>query len=83
MATAAVPGARRFRRPRWLDDAAVVAARWLSPAKPAWKNLASVPLFVAGLGCADFAAFHLAHGWGWLATGVSLIVLENAIADEQ
>ncbi len=58
------------------------AARALKPARPAVANLASMPLHVAGLGCVDFAAFHLAHGWGWLVTGVSLMWLEHVIADE-
>jgi hypothetical protein len=57
-------------------------SRFLRPAKPVLANLASVPLTVAGLGCADFAAFHLAHGWGWLVTGASLMWLEHVIADE-
>lgn len=42
-----------------------------------------MPLTVAGVGCIDFAAYHLSHGWGWLATGLSLVVLEHIIADEQ
>lgn len=83
MATAAVPGARRFRLRRWLDDAAVAASRWLSPAKPVARNLASVPLFVAGLGCIDAACFVGNLIAGLAVTGVSLIVLESAIADEQ
>ena len=58
------------------------ARRLLKPVRPAAANLASIPLHVAGLGCIDFAAFHWAHGWGWLATGVSLIWLEHVIADE-
>ena len=58
------------------------AARMVKPVRPAAANLASVPLTVTGLGCVDFAAFHLAHGWGWLVTGVSLMWLEHVIADE-
>lgn len=80
MTTAAIPVARRVgTRLRQLKDA---AARLARRARPATANLVSMPLFAAGLACIDFAAFHLAHGWGWLATGVSLIVLELAIADE-
>ncbi|MGH3190016.1 MAG: hypothetical protein ACRDOL_22675, partial [Streptosporangiaceae bacterium] len=45
------------------------------PVRPVAANLAAMPMHVAGLGCIDFAAFHLAHGWGWLATGLSLIWL--------
>ena len=45
-------------------------------------NLKAIPLTVAGTACMDFAAFHIAHGWGWLATGVSLVIIEHLIADE-
>jgi hypothetical protein len=58
------------------------AARALKPVRPAAANLASVPLTVTGLGCVDFAAYHLGHGWGWLVTGLSLMWLEHVIADE-
>lgn len=83
MVTAAVPGASA-RRPlrRWLDDAAVRVSRFLSPAKPVLKNLASIPLTTAGLGCADAAFWHLGTFWGLLITAVSLVLLEHLIADE-
>ena len=78
-----------FPRARWRPrlrplarSAARAAGRLLAPARPVAANLASVPLHVAGLGCIDFAAFHLAHGWGWLITGLSLIWVEHVIADE-
>lgn len=58
------------------------AARAITPHKAALGNLTSMPLTVAGAACVDFAAFHLAHGWGWLVTGISLVLLEHAIADE-
>lgn len=61
---------------------ASAATRVVSPHRAALKNLASIPLTVAGTGCVDFAAFHLAHGWGWLVTGLSLVALEHLIADE-
>ncbi len=59
------------------------AARLVRPARPAVTNLASMPLHVMGLACIDFAAYHLAHGWGWLVTGLSLMWLEHVIADEK
>jgi hypothetical protein len=65
-----------------LRRAALGTARWLSPAKPVLANLVSVPLFVAGLGCLDAAAFVGNLIAGLAVTGVSLIVLENVIADE-
>ena len=78
-----VPRARWRPRIRPLARAAVrVAARLLAPARPVAANLASVPLHVAGLASIDFAAFHWAHSWGWLVTGVSLIWVEHVIADE-
>lgn len=80
MTTAAIPAARRAgTRLRKLTAAASRAA---AAARPAAVNLVSAPLFAGGLACLDFAAFHLGHGWGWAATGVSLIVLEHVIADE-
>jgi hypothetical protein len=88
MATVAArrPSFPRARwRPRWralARTATRAVTRFLAPARPVAANLASVPLHVAGLGCTDFAAFHLAHGWGWLAAGLSLIWLEHVIADE-
>jgi hypothetical protein len=88
MATVAAghPSVRRARwRPRLHALAATAtraAARLFAPARPAAANLAAVPLHVAGLASIDFAAFHWAHSWGWLVTGVSLMWLEHVIADE-
>lgn len=80
MTTAAIPAARRAGvRLRRL---AAAADRFVRAGRPAAVNLAKLPLTAAGLACMDFAAFHLAHGWGWLVTGVSLVVLEHLIADE-
>ncbi len=62
---------------------ATAARRLLTPHKAALRNLAGIPLTVLGAGSIDFAGFHIAHGWGWLVTGVSLVVLEHLIADEQ
>ena len=57
--------------------------RALTPHKAALGNLASMPLTAAGAACIDFAAWHISHGVGWLVMGVSLVVLEHLIADEQ
>jgi hypothetical protein len=51
------------------------------PHKASLRRLADIPLTVAGTAGIDFAAFHVAHGWGWLATGVSLLLIEHLIAD--
>lgn len=60
----------------------VAGQKVLAPHKSSLRNLGQIPLTVCGTGFIDFAAFHLAHGWGWLVTGVSLIVLEHLIADD-
>ncbi len=78
-------------RPRRVTNAALVlwhglatiARQAATPHKAALVNLTHMPLTLAGTGCVDFAAFHLAHGWGWLVTGLSLVFLEHLIADEQ
>lgn len=60
-----------------------LATRAATPHRAALANLAHMPLTVAGLGCADYAAWHIAAGWGWAAIAASLILLEHLIADEQ
>lgn len=60
-----------------------LAASAIRPHKAALSRLTEMPLTVAAVPCIDYAAFHLAHGWGWLATGISLVILEHLIADEQ
>lgn len=59
------------------------ATRLLRPYRAALGNLRSIPLTAAGAACIDFAAFHLGHGWGWLVTGLSLVLVEHVIADER
>ena len=54
----------------------------MKPHRAALANLLHMPLTVAGVACADFAAFHYIHMIGWAVTAVSLIVLEHLIADE-
>jgi hypothetical protein len=60
----------------------MVTARALSPVRAPLANLLHMPLTAAGTASVDFAAFHIGHGWGWLITGLSLMVLEHLIADE-
>jgi hypothetical protein len=77
--------ARYARRWNVLAPLAVVTAfagRLVQPHRAAIANLRAIPLTVAGALCIDFAAFHVAHGWGWLVTGLSLVLLEHLIADE-
>lgn len=55
-------------------------------ARASWKSASvvrQVPLHIAGLGCIDFAAFHVAHALGWLVTGASLIWLEHVLAGDE
>lgn len=59
-----------------------LGAAAIAPHKVSLRNLVAMPLTVLGYASIDFAAFHLAHGWGWLVTGLSLILLEHQIADE-
>lgn len=81
---------RRGPRARRLVAAALVVWHTLgtlartaaTPHRAALINLAHMPLTVAGLGCADYAAWHLGAGWGWLAIAASLILLEHLAADE-
>lgn len=61
---------------------AVIGGKALAPHKVSLKNLGQIPLTCLGTGFIDFAAFHLGHGWGWLVTGISLIVIEHLIADD-
>jgi hypothetical protein len=55
----------------------------VAPHRASLKRLTEIPLTVLSFSAGDFAAFHVAHGWGWLAIGVSLFVLEHIIADPE
>lgn len=59
------------------------AARLAAPHRAAVANLLHIPFTAAGAGCIDYAAFHVGSGWGWLCTGISLILVELIIADER
>jgi hypothetical protein len=76
-----------FRRHwRWLKSlgaaAQRVAVKVVAPTKPVLKNLAAIPLTVAGLACIDVGVFTASPIAGWLVTGVSLMWLEHLIADD-
>lgn len=62
---------------------ATLARRAVTPHRAALTNLYNIPLSAAAAGCIDYAAWHLGAGWGWLVTGISLLILEHLIADEQ
>lgn len=66
-----------------LVTAAGAAGVAMKPHKASLARLWDMPLTVVGVGFGDFAAFHLAHGWGWLVTGISLVVLEHLISDPE
>ena len=78
------PGVSRLRGvlATALSVVTAVAVKAVTPHKAAIRRLADIPLTVAGIGCIDFAAFHIAHGWGWLVAGISLVLLEHLIADD-
>ena len=61
----------------------ILGRKAVAPHKVAAANLFAMPLTVLGVACIDFAAFHLAHGWGWLFTGISLILLEYVASDDK
>jgi hypothetical protein len=81
----AVPGFARTRRAvaAALGVVQSVAIGAVSAHKASLRRLADIPLTVAGTGCIDFAAWHVAHGWGWLVTGISLVLIEHLIADDE
>lgn len=89
MATASLPAATPVRvRARAVlgilrSVVTIAAGAAVTPHKAALSNLASMPLTLAGVACLDFAAFHYVHMIGWAVTGLSLVVLEHLIADEQ
>lgn len=59
------------------------AVKVFEPHKASLAKLADMPLTVLGAASIDFAAFHISHGWGWLAVGASLFFLEYLIADDE
>ena len=85
MTTAAFPA--RTRRPWHHALTTRLLPLWqvlvtlAAPTRPVLANMAAIPFTGAGIACIDFAAFHLGHGWGFLATGLSLIIYEHMIAD--
>ena len=86
MAVAALRPPAGTRRGAGILAAARTAAasglrRLITPHRAALRNLADIPLTVLGASSIDFAGFHIAHGWGWLVTGVSLVIIEHLIAD--
>ena len=46
------------------------------------RRLGEIPLTVGGLGCIDTGVFQASSVAGWIATGLSLILLEYLVADE-
>lgn len=62
--------------------ALLVGQSAVRPHRAALRRLADIPLTLLGIAAADYAAFALPGRWGWLATGLSLVVLEHLIADD-
>lgn len=83
MATVVMPrlgtsGRLRTAR-RWVTAA---AAKALSPHKASLVRLTEIPLTVMGAGCIDAAAFVGNTIAGLVVTGISLIIVEHLIADD-
>lgn len=72
----------RKRAARAIHDLFTRAARYARPVKPVLRNLASVPFTLAGAACIDIGVFKANVVAGWIVTGISLIVIEHIIADE-
>ena len=83
-AVTAIPAPSRLARLTAATRRAIsgTVTRALAPHKAALRNLADIPFTCAGTGFIDFAAFHWAHSWGWLVTGLSLYCVEHLIADD-
>lgn len=64
---------------RWIASA---AGKVLSPHKASLLRLTDIPLTVAGAGCIDAAAFAGNLIAGLVVTGITLILIEHAIADD-
>jgi hypothetical protein len=80
-----VPGAPAGRLARWrrtLTKTVTSTVRVaFTPHKASLRRLADIPLMLIGIGFADTAAWQGPHWLGWLATGLSLVVVEHLIAD--
>lgn len=42
----------------------------------AWRRVRTGAMVISGLGCVDYGAYQANHVAGWIATGISLLVLE-------
>lgn len=59
------------------------AVKVLSPHRASLARLSDIPLTVAGVGCIDAGIFLASTMAGMIATGISLILIEHLIGDEQ
>jgi len=64
---------------RWIASA---AAKAVSPHKASLVRLTEIPLTVMGAGCIDAAAFVGNLIAGLVVTGITLVLLEHVIADD-
>jgi hypothetical protein len=78
VAAVTAPGARRS-----LIGAVLSAASGRARAKGRVPRLAAAVqenvMTFAALAAADFGAFHISHGWGWAAIGVSVLLADFKI----
>lgn len=54
----------------------------ITPHRAAVRRLLDMPLSVGAAGCIDYASYHVSSGLGWLVTGISLVIIEHLIADD-
>jgi hypothetical protein len=80
LVTAGLARPRRFEIKQRL---VAVGRRLARPARPVAANLISIPLTLAGYACIDVGVFSASRVAGWIVTGISLMVLEHQIADDQ
>ena len=47
-----------------------------------FSNLLQIPFTCIGMICINVGFFHIIHEWGWVTSGITLIILEAMIADK-
>lgn len=68
---------------RAVRDVSNRIGRRLRPVRVPLRNLASCPLFTVGVLVFDYGVYQWSHRVGWMVGGVSLMILEHVIADEE
>ena len=50
--------------------------------KAVLSKLFQIPFTCIGLICINIGCFHIIHEWGWITTGITMVILEAMIADK-